>query len=242
MLLFQNFGQGDNTVFVDRSVRGHTDRDRSKPGGHVHRGSRSVTDRREEVDVFEVAGSVVEAFVRDPIVVHDLGVHAGASVAATAGPEFGAGEERFDLAPVADDADLLLMFGALGEHAEIERCPYAASYTVIECLYIMFCANTRPRPDATTLLGAMSPVTVLTSASGRSELGIGTVVVVEGGIVVDAAGRAPLVTLVEAVDCRPPAGSSSSTATATVMRIALAAAARATRIRRISGLRRVCGP
>ena len=44
----------------------------------------------------------------------------------------------------------------------------ASSYTVMVWRYIMFCANTRPVPVASTDFGEMSPVMVLTSRSGRS--------------------------------------------------------------------------
>ena len=47
----------------------------------------------------------------------------------------------------------------------------------------MFCANTRPRPDATTDLGVIGPVIVWSSRSVRVVDG-GPVVVVVGGIVV----------------------------------------------------------
>ena len=49
----------------------------------------------------------------------------------------------------------------------------------------MFCAKTWPRPDATTLLGEMSPVTVRTRCSSPSEFGVGSVVVVVVLLVLD---------------------------------------------------------
>ena len=45
------------------------------------------------------------------------------------------------------------------------------SYTVIVCRYIMFWAKTRPRPEATTDLGEMSPVIFWPRLSVRSGVG-----------------------------------------------------------------------
>ncbi len=66
--------------------------------------------------------------------------------------------------------------------------PVAASYTVIVCRYIMFCANTSPVPVASTDLGEISPLIVATRVSVKSSAGLwGIVVVVAGGaLVVDA--------------------------------------------------------
>src|SRR4051812_28159579 len=45
-------------------------------------------------------------------------------------------------------------------------------YTVIECLYIMFCANTRPLPVASTDFGEIAPPMVLTFTSRRRSDGM----------------------------------------------------------------------
>ncbi len=45
------------------------------------------------------------------------------------------------------------------------------SYTVTVCVYIMFCANTRPVPVAITDLGEMSPVIVATCVGVKSRAG-----------------------------------------------------------------------
>src|SRR3954452_7113360 len=68
--------------------------------------------------------------------------------------------------------------------------PDAASYTVIVCWYIMFCANTRPVSVAVTDLGEIRPLIVLICVSTKSSAGsCGTVVVVDDvlAVVVGAA-------------------------------------------------------
>ena len=56
--------------------------------------------------------------------------------------------------------------------------PVAASYTVIVCRYIMFCANTSPVPVASTDLGEMLPLIVATWVSVKSAAGSCGIVVV----------------------------------------------------------------
>ena len=48
----------------------------------------------------------------------------------------------------------------------------AASYTVIVCRYIMFCANTRPVSVAVTDFGEMLPLIVVTCVSVKSSAGL----------------------------------------------------------------------
>src|SRR5262249_38910011 len=90
------------------------------------------------------------------------------------------------------------------------------SYTVIVWRYIMFCANTRPRSDATTDFGEMSPVTVFVSASDPSDDGIGAVVVVvevdDVVVELDAAGvPSPSAEIaLDAPPSEPPAPSAAS--------------------------------
>ncbi len=57
------------------------------------------------------------------------------------------------------------------------------SYTVTVWRYIMFCANTCPRSEATTDFGEMSPVIVRVRLMAPAEDGIARVVVVVGAAV-----------------------------------------------------------
>src|SRR5829696_2248308 len=90
------------------------------------------------------------------------------------------------------------------------------SYTVIVCRYIMFCANTSPRSEATTDFGEMSPETVRVRASDPSDDGMGAVVVEVGvdDVVVElapepAAGPSAE-TALDASPSDPPAPSAAS--------------------------------
>ncbi len=93
------------------------------------------------------------------------------------------------------------------------------SYTVIVCRYIMFWANTRPRSDATTDFGEMSPLTVRMRLSDPSDDGVPNVVVVVDDEVVlvelDGAG-VPLPSAETALEAssEPPAPSAASAASA----------------------------
>ena len=87
----------------------------------------SVADGVEEVDVLEVARTVVQALVGDAGVVDPVRVDAADPVlAATADADRALGDQRLDLAGCADDGHLLLVVRRLGEHAQVEHRPGAA--------------------------------------------------------------------------------------------------------------------
>ena len=87
------------------------------------------------------------------------------------------------------------------------------SYTVTVWRYIMFCANTSPRSDATTDFGEMSPVIVRDRDIAPDDDGIGSVVEVVDVLELDGVPRS--VEVAFAGSSEPPAPSHASAPRAT---------------------------
>ena len=122
---WQDFGEGYWAMFVDRAMRCLADSNTPQAVDHVHLGWGVIADRVDEIDMFEIARTVVKSRELDAVVADRFFDDIADEVfTSAANPEHILWDHGLEFACITNNRQFFLVAGRFGEHAQVEHGPH----------------------------------------------------------------------------------------------------------------------